>query len=753
MTDGAGNWWVNSSPAVLGTGSIASASTTDLGSVAAPAITVTGSTTITSFGSSAQAGQIKIVTFAGALVLTNNGTGLILPNNGNNMLTAAGDSAVVLALGSGNWKVISYQTANGLPYMAGAANGLATLGSGGTIPVTQLGTGSGVSNTFLNNTGAFSVPVINGYDPIANINTAITGIRGLGLTSSAGHIYNGQIDAFNDQTGTDGYNSVGQTYDATNKWYTNYYYSVDPYTKALFHFDGNATDSSSTGVVFTNVGTVTFPSGTVKFGTGAAYLSANTQYLSYTGGQLGLSGDFTVEMNVYFTGSGVSYTSGVLMSTRSGNTSSGFLVQTTSSTTLNIQTAGTSYITFNTPTAGAWHHLAIVRYSGTLKVYVDGTYTGTSASVSTNFSDGYFHLNYDPNAGASGGANVGWSADEVRISQYARYTANFTPPTAAFTLSSPSQSFADSATDINTGALFHFDNNVTDSSSNAITATLSNGSYGTAKFGTYGLSFNGTSTKLSSTSNLATVWLGDMTADGWVNPTNFSASRPVFDTRANTGSTGGVLLSINTSGYPTVNINGSTAITSSIALTAGVYTHVALVRSNGVFTLYVGGQPAGTYSNSNQLIDGKFLMGNDVGGGSWFYGLMDEWRFSNTARWSGAFTPPTAATSLGTGFSLQTQALTAMNGTPSIGHIVLRHLDVNGTVALNTDLLADISSNGGTTWNTVTLSKNEPWSSTANDNIISGAVTLTGGSTAMLCRVRTANSKPQRIRAEGCYWN
>ena len=75
-----------------------------------------------------------------------------------------------------------------------------------------------------------------------------------------------------------------------------------------------------------------------------------------------------------------------------------------------------------------------------------------------------------------------------------------------------------------------------------------------------------------------------------------------------------------------------------------------------------------------------------------------------------------------------------------------------GTVVPGTDLLVDVSSNGGTTWNTVTgLTKADPWDATTN--IITGSITLTGGGTNMLCRIRTANNKPQRIRAEGCYWN
>lgn len=100
-------------PAGIGAGAanVASASTTDLGSTPETSITVTGTTTIESFGTSMKAGQAKIVTFSGALTLTHNGTSLILPG-GANITTAAGDQAIVHCLSSGNYRVM-YLKANG----------------------------------------------------------------------------------------------------------------------------------------------------------------------------------------------------------------------------------------------------------------------------------------------------------------------------------------------------------------------------------------------------------------------------------------------------------------------------------------------------------------------------------------------------------------------------------------------------------------------------------------------------------------
>lgn len=92
--------------------SIASASTTDLSTVATIGASITGTTTITSFGTGAN--LLRIGKFAGALTLTHNATSLILPG-GANITTAAGDRFIALSDGSGNWTVVNYTKANGTP--------------------------------------------------------------------------------------------------------------------------------------------------------------------------------------------------------------------------------------------------------------------------------------------------------------------------------------------------------------------------------------------------------------------------------------------------------------------------------------------------------------------------------------------------------------------------------------------------------------------------------------------------------------
>jgi hypothetical protein len=100
--------------------SVASAATVDLGAQPSRRVAITGTTTITSFGSVTD--RERIVRFLGDLTLVHDGTSLNLRNGGANIATAAGDVAFFCSDASGNWSLAAYRPARlgGSPILTGA---------------------------------------------------------------------------------------------------------------------------------------------------------------------------------------------------------------------------------------------------------------------------------------------------------------------------------------------------------------------------------------------------------------------------------------------------------------------------------------------------------------------------------------------------------------------------------------------------------------------------------------------------------
>lgn len=100
---------------------LASAATTDIGAQLTTNLNITGTTTITSFGVNYNGPRFLV--FSGAVTLTHSAT-LVLPGAAN-ILTAAGDTAIAIPIGSpaNGWKVVDYVRAAAAPYPGGQIAG------------------------------------------------------------------------------------------------------------------------------------------------------------------------------------------------------------------------------------------------------------------------------------------------------------------------------------------------------------------------------------------------------------------------------------------------------------------------------------------------------------------------------------------------------------------------------------------------------------------------------------------------------
>lgn len=154
---------------------LASAASTDLASVTSQSVQITGTTTIAGFGAS-NAGRLFFLRFASALTITYNATSLIVPGAAS-IVTAAGDHAVVLSLGSGNNLVYSYSRASGQALIAPSVFSSSVAG---IVPAS----GGGTTN-FLRADGTWAAP-IGGSGSVTNVSVVTAnGFAGTVATSSS----------------------------------------------------------------------------------------------------------------------------------------------------------------------------------------------------------------------------------------------------------------------------------------------------------------------------------------------------------------------------------------------------------------------------------------------------------------------------------------------------------------------------------------------------------------------------------------
>lgn len=128
-----------------GSASITANATTDICAAPSALQTISGTTTITSFGSGCALGVTKKLVFNGATPITYNATSMILPGQ-RSFVASPGDVADALYLGSGNWRVAIDKIDGSSVTNPAIPLGTMIYGSYGTIPPkTVYGAGQAIS--------------------------------------------------------------------------------------------------------------------------------------------------------------------------------------------------------------------------------------------------------------------------------------------------------------------------------------------------------------------------------------------------------------------------------------------------------------------------------------------------------------------------------------------------------------------------------------------------------------------------------
>jgi hypothetical protein len=179
------------------------------------------------------------------------------------------------------------------------------------------------------------------------------------------------------------------------------------------------------------VGNAQISTSVKKYGTGSMYFDGSGDYLlspSVMPNSLG-SGDFTVEFWVYVS----AYVDGdtPLCIGTFGTWYPNIMIRMNTNWTISVGN-GSSWVFvdqgFGTKAIGSWAHIAITRSSGTLRAFLNGV-QGYSVSNSTDMTLKQVVVGN----GTLNNLYFNGYIDDLRITKgYARYTANFSVPTAAF---------------------------------------------------------------------------------------------------------------------------------------------------------------------------------------------------------------------------------------------------------------------------------------------------------------------------------
>ena len=406
--------------------------------------------------------------------------------------------------------------------------------------------------------------------------------------------------------------------------------------------------ASGTTKYITPIGEATHSSSLVKIGNSSMYFDGSGDYLQladHANWDLGTN-DFTIEC--YFHASSFA-NKGLIDMNKFSTNAAGVLTLSTSGggQYIKFQTgSGTDVRSANTLSTNTWYHVAVVRSGTTITLYLDGV--GTTAETSTSFNHsssngiavgGYYSTGYLFNG----------YMDEVRISNSARYTADFTPSTTAFT------------NDANTKLLIHSnttDNGVTfiDSSSNTHSITVAGGikhSDSQSKIGNssiYSTDTNGAGLTVDASDASWDSGTNSFTWEAWIRTVDKTKTQEIISFYGSGSGELGENTLMRIHGSSIKAKIGGQELVSGATISNNTWHHICFERTSTTqFYLYVDGVGTASsgFSSHSIATNSVTIANHKVDGGDNtenFDGYIDEVRISNVARYSGTnFTPSTTA--------------------------------------------------------------------------------------------------------------
>jgi len=473
------------------------------------------------------------------------------------------------------------------------------------------------------------------------------------------------------------------------------------------------TDSSPSPKTVTSYSSASILNDPYKFGGGSVVFNG-ANYVSTvdsTDWTMG-SSDFTIDfwMKRYGSMSTAQYVFGQANSTNTATTASFYgYIHTDNLLKFGFTSGSTQYlaVSSNPITDTNWHHIALVRSTNTMKLYIDGLASGSVDVTGISMNDSSNTLSIG-RIGEYTSYYFNGYIDEFRVSKgIARWTTNFTTPNQPYPLNknglsilsgnvgigtasaeslltlngaSPDLriinssdsgyfraskdfslnklSFYNTITDVKTKLLLHMDganDSVVFSDSSQYNKTIT--VMGGAKISSAQSKFGGTSLALDGTGDFLSLADSDdwafgtenFTIDFWLRMNTVSSSQYIFaqiqDANNELQMYYNSTLGLRVWWYQ----GGSFAMQMQQSSTAGwaanTWYHIAVVRNGNDFNLYRDGTSILSTTSSASL--SNFTNSFSIGSYNGVYftnGYIDEFRISKgIARWTSNFTPPTYA--------------------------------------------------------------------------------------------------------------
>lgn len=433
------------------------------------------------------------------------------------------------------------------------------------------------------------------------------------------------------------------------------------FTSLYLPFDSDVADDSPHGHSVTASGNAAVSSTQSKFGGSSLYVSAFTDFLTVDSSAdfEFKEKDFTIEMFIRPDTVTTSFSSGsysaILDYDATQNNGAHFTLHQYNSALVWIKQSSIALTTSSCLSATTWHHVVVARANGTLTIYCDGVAVG-SISDSQDYDDSNTrNLRIGKQNLTNNTRYFKGYIDDLRIlNGFAKYTADFTPPT-----SPAGTSVSQTRNDMAVLYMPFDDSSFADQARNYLITATGDATLSTSvkKFGTSSAYFDGTGDSFLVNGSLKDFrFANDFTIECQVYPTT-SGQDAVLGYHGSSGTSGWILQTgYNSSGGSSVGgrfyTNSGSLILNTSAININTWSHVAITRSGSTVRLFVNGalEDSGTFATQLGPTGGAqdLRIGGSITASTQpFQGYIDDLRIiDGHAVYTAAFTAPTAAVGL-----------------------------------------------------------------------------------------------------------